>query len=71
MRTKIYLNNNSLIRFGDTNFSRENKLSCKEACVTFKNNAVQLDTGSQKVVCDIDDLGFEEDDFGYFYEIDL
>lgn len=71
MKSKIYINNNSFIQFGDTRFTRDKNLSCKEATIRFKDCGIDIEVGSQKVHCDVEDLGLDEDDCGFFYEIDL
>jgi hypothetical protein len=71
MKSKFYLGNGSKIMFGDTRFTRANKLSCKEGMISIKEHSVNIDAGSHLVECDIEDLGLDEDEFGLFYEIDL
>jgi hypothetical protein len=71
MKSKFYLGNGSKVLFGDTRFTRENKLSCKEAVISIKERSINIDAGSHLVECDIDELGLDEDEDGFFYEIDL
>ncbi len=49
MKTKVYANNGHCILFGDTHFSREHKISCKEAMIFFRDNAVKLETETKAI----------------------
>lgn len=71
MKTKVYANNGHCILFGDTHFSREHKISCKEAMIFFRDNAVKLETETKAIQCELDDLGLDADDDGFFWEIDI
>lgn len=57
--------------FGDTRFTREKRLSCKEGLISINDRSINIDAGSHLVECDVDDLGLDEDEHGFFYEIDL
>ena len=71
MKSKIYLGNGSKVMFGDSSFTREKRLSCKEGLLFINDGSLNIFTGDKPIECDTEEFGLDEDENGFFFEIDL